>query len=231
MKRIAVAAIGMTLVSTVAALSAPGTVFASTEEFRVLDCDGSPRAARSVAEGSLSTVEIRVTSKDGATQVSGPSFQLSSSQERSAGPSSFTSSITDGRGAFRDVRAGDWRICPSGDAAGISELTITQVAIINAGETGSDKTAWLGAGGIALSGLGFGVLSGGGSDSAIPASTGEGSGGPSFGEDSPVQPLLPESSFDSAGNTAGKGPGDKIACAAAEDCLKGEKPTPLSPVL
>lgn len=228
MKRLAVAAIGMTFVSTVTALSAPGTAFAATEEFRVLDCDGSPRAARSVAEGSLSTVEIRVASKDGTTQVSGPSFQLSSSQERSAGPSSFTSSITDGRGAFRDVRAGDWRICPSGASASGSELTITQVAIINAGETGSDKTAWLGAGGIALSGLGFGVLSGGGgSDSAIPASTGEGSGGPSFGEDSPVQPLLPESSFDSPG----KGPGDKVACAAAEDCLKGEKPTPLSPVL
>lgn len=221
MKRLAVAALVVTFASSVSAQAA-------TEEFRVLDCDGSPRAARSVAEGSLSTVEIRVTGKDGTTQVTGPSFQLSSSKGRESGPSSFTSSIADGRGTFRDVGAGDWRVCPSGTIAEGSELTITQVAIINSGETGSDRTAWLGAGGIALSGLGFGVLSGGGgSDSAIPASTGESSGGPSFGEDSPVQPLLPESSFDSPG----KVPGDKVACAAAEDCLKGEKPTPLSPVL
>ncbi len=211
----------------------PGVGFAATEEFNVFGCDGAPRAARSVVQGSLSTVEIRVTDSQRGTNPTGMKYELQSmkadAEKKSA--NAFSSLIADGKGSFRDVAAGDWKICPATSADAASKLSVTQVAIINSADEQSDRTAWLGAGGVALTGLGFGILSGSdnSSSSTLPASNGSGDASPSaFDSEAAAQPLLP---IENGGSGLSDGAGDKVACAAAEDCLKGERPPPLSPVL
>jgi hypothetical protein len=217
------------LATAVAATLVPAhSAFAA--EIKVTDCDGTPRAIREVRDSTNTSVEIRVTDKSGAP-LSDVGFVLSS-----AASESLTSFVVGGKGGFKNVTPGAWKICQETAKAGTtqSEAIVSQVAVITTDEEGSSNAAaWLGGAGVAVTGVGLGVFSGrDSSESAVPSSTGGSTD--SGGSDEPsAAPLLPaddESSTKNGSNPSKKPGNDKIACPATEDCLNEERPDPLPPI-
>jgi len=240
--RFLVAAVVAALIPTAFIPATVSSAFAA--EIKIVDCDGAPRAIREVLDGTTSSVEIRVTDKSGAA-VSDVGFILSSLSSGSLSSGSLSGSgvsdnktwtalVVDGKGGFKDVGPGAWKMCPKPGTAAAAQAIVSQVAVITNDESGTtNAAAWLGGGGVAVTGIGLGVFSGrGSSDNTVPSSTGGDvdSGGNGEPSTAPLLPAEDSSSGNGSSNSGKKPDSGKIACPATEDCLNDERPDALPPV-
>lgn len=202
-----------------------GIMNVQADEIRVTDCDGAPRAVRQVEQSTLSALNVRVATLNQKDLPSGAALRLvgSDGMDRRQNVSEL------GRAIFKDIPAGDWKLCASSD-----DLTVSQVTIdAKDSSATSTTTALLGGTGVAAAAVGLGIGLGGGS------SGNSGSGDASTRTLSSANPngqnefVLPRQSAnndrsiqETANNTASRHP----VCAASADCLSNATPAPISPI-